>query len=157
MLKNSPYKDQLATPELFVQALQSREKDIPNLISPHLGDRVQTNWSLPAATPGAQPANGPADASNKPATAVIAALPLGGRIKVDPWNNTLEMLKSKPICAVAEREKMPFEVTPFILYLSREAPGASSMLGPGSLASPSQSAQSASRDAAADSNEKPRQ
>ena len=29
------------------------------------------------------------------------------------------MLKSKPVGTVAEREKMPFEVTPFILYLTR--------------------------------------
>ena len=29
------------------------------------------------------------------------------------------MLKAKPVSIVAEREKMPFEVTPFILYLSR--------------------------------------
>jgi len=30
------------------------------------------------------------------------------------------MIKSKPVGAVAEREKMPFEVTPFILYLTRQ-------------------------------------
>ena len=52
---------------------------------------------------------------------MIAALPLGGRIKMDPWSDDLEMLKSKPVGAVAEREKMPFEVTPFILYLTRDA------------------------------------
>ena len=130
LLKNSPYKDQLSTPQLFVQALQERSKEIPNLISPHLGDRVPTGWS--SGTPVVQPvAATPApDASAKPAANVIVALPLGGRIKVDPWNNTLEMLKSKPVGAVAEREKMPFEVTPFILYLSREQPGQSSMMSP---------------------------
>ena len=37
LLKNSPYKDQLATATLFMAALQNRSKDIPNLISPHLG------------------------------------------------------------------------------------------------------------------------
>jgi len=30
------------------------------------------------------------------------------------------MLKAKPVSIVAEREKMPFEVTPFVIYLSRE-------------------------------------
>ena len=30
------------------------------------------------------------------------------------------MLKAKPVGTVAEREKMPFEVTPFMLYLTRE-------------------------------------
>src|ERR1700726_3894230 len=43
LLRNSPYKDQLATAKLFLNAVQSRQKDIPNLISPHLGDRVPVN------------------------------------------------------------------------------------------------------------------
>ena len=49
----------------------------------------------------------------------IAALPIGGRVKMDPWNDNLELIKSKPVGAVAEREKMPFEVTPFMPYLVR--------------------------------------
>jgi len=56
----------------------------------------------------------------KPAGDVIAALPLGGRIKVEPWNNQLQMLKSKPAGAVGKDEKMAFEVTPFFLYLTRQ-------------------------------------
>jgi hypothetical protein len=54
----------------------------------------------------------PSDAGAKPAANVIAALPLGGRIKVDPWNDQLRMLKSKPVGVVAESEKIPFEVAP---------------------------------------------
>jgi hypothetical protein len=50
---------------------------------------------------------------------MIAALPIGGRIKLDPWNDTLSLIKSKPVGTVAEREKMPFEVTPFMPYLTR--------------------------------------
>jgi hypothetical protein len=30
------------------------------------------------------------------------------------------MLKSKPAGTVADSEKMPFEVTPFIIYLTRQ-------------------------------------
>jgi len=30
------------------------------------------------------------------------------------------MLKSKPVGTVAEAEKKPFEVTPFVLYLTRQ-------------------------------------
>jgi len=30
-------------------------------------------------------------------------------------------MKVKRVGAIAEREKMPFEVTPFMLYLTREA------------------------------------
>jgi hypothetical protein len=49
----------------------------------------------------------------------MAALPIGGRVKMDPWTDKLELLKSKPVGTVAEREKMPFEVTPFMPYLTR--------------------------------------
>jgi hypothetical protein len=48
---------------------------------------------------------------------------------MDPWNDELEMLKSKPVGTVAEREKMPFEVTPFMLYLTRETVSASETPG----------------------------
>lgn len=125
MLKNSPYKDNLANTVAFLQALQARSKAIPNLASPHLGNRIPSNFvlqnvSAPAAT---NPANGNA----KPAT-IIVALPLGGRIKLDPWSDRLEMIKNKPVGSIAEREKMPFEVTPFMPYLTRlggpQAPGA---------------------------------
>jgi hypothetical protein len=63
-------------------------------------------------------------------------LPLGGRIKMDPWSDKIEMLKSKPVGAVAEREKMPFEVTPFILYLTRQINNSTSMV-PGAVSADS--------------------
>src|SRR4029077_2385279 len=46
LLRNSPYKDQLATAQMFLRALQSRSQEIPNLISPRLGDRVLTDWTV---------------------------------------------------------------------------------------------------------------
>ena len=49
----------------------------------------------------------------------IAALPLGSRIKVDPWSNQVRMIKPKPVSLLSAREKMPFEVTPFFPYLTR--------------------------------------
>ena len=114
MLKNSPYKDQLGNAGLFLQALDSRAKDIPNLVSPHLGNRVPVNADLRNAAPQLDPKD------PKRATQ-IAALPLGGRIKLDPWSDRLEMLKSKPTGSISEREKMPFEVTPFMPYLTRQS------------------------------------
>jgi hypothetical protein len=116
LLSNSPYKEQSGTAQLFLQALKNRSREIPNLISPHLGDRVATSWTIVAAVFSAQPT----DANAKPAANVVAALPLGGRIKVDPWNDQLRMLKSKPVGTVTETEKMPFEVTPFVVYLTRQ-------------------------------------
>jgi hypothetical protein len=128
LLQNSPYKDQLATAKLFIQALQDRVKDVPNLISSHLGDRIPNNWAVSSAANGSRTSGAEAAQAQQSSSAganavnnkVLAALPLGGRIKMDPWNDELTMLKAKPVSIVAEREKMPFEVTPFVIYLSRE-------------------------------------
>jgi hypothetical protein len=108
-LNNSPYKTQLGNAGLFLTALQSRQKEIPNLISAHLGDRVPAIADLKTVAP--------ADAKQNPL--MLAALPIGGRVKLDPWLDKLELIKSKPIGTIAEREKMPFEVTPFMPYLTR--------------------------------------
>jgi hypothetical protein len=69
-----------------------------------------------AAADAPAPAAGTADAKKN---TQIAALPIGGRVKLDVWYDRLELIKSKPIGTVAEREKMPFEVTPFMPYLMR--------------------------------------
>ena len=53
----------------------------------------------------------------------IAALPLGGRIKVDPWTDQVELSKAKPVALISAREKMEFEITPFFPYLTRMATG----------------------------------
>src|SRR5271163_824701 len=53
ILNNSPYKNQLATAGLFMQALETRQKEIPNLISGHLGNRVPLVNDVKAATPTA--------------------------------------------------------------------------------------------------------
>ncbi len=118
LLANSPYKSQLAAARQFVQVLQTRSKEIPNLISAHLGDRVPTTWS---GSDGLTATQTSATATNADGSKVIfAALPLGGRLKFDPWSDEVELLKAKPVGTVAEREKMPFEITPFILYLTRD-------------------------------------
>src|SRR5882672_9552075 len=142
LLKNSPYKDQLATAKLFLDALQTRQKDIPNLISPHLGDRVPVNLTLTTTSAPATQKRADASAAadpKAPAKSQIVAFPLGGRIKMDPWSDKIEMLKSKPVGAVAEREKMPFEVTPFILYLTREVNTNSSSVMPRAVSADSKS------------------
>ena len=110
LLKKSPYKEQPGNAQLFLEALKNRSKEIPNLVSPHLGNSVSTGWTMASAQPPVA----------KPTGSLIAALPLGGRIKIEPWNNQLQMLKSKPAGGVAENEKMAFEVTPFFLYLTRQ-------------------------------------
>jgi hypothetical protein len=114
LLRNSPYSEKSETTQLFLETLKKASKDVPNLVSPHLGERVPTNWSIAAAVFSEQHSDA------KPATNMTAALPLGGRIKVDPWSDQLKMVKSKPEAAMSEGEKMSFQITPFIFYLTRQ-------------------------------------
>jgi hypothetical protein len=114
LLKNSPYKDKLGSAGLFLKALQQSAPDLPNLIRPHLGNGMASSKSirmsaLLASAPQLEPAS----------TDQIAALPLGGRIKLDPWTDQVELAKAKPVALVSAREKIPFEITPFFPYLTR--------------------------------------
>jgi hypothetical protein len=115
LLKKSPYQDQPGNSQYFLQALKDRSTAIPNLVSPHLGNRVAATWTVAPSESSAV----------KPPGDLVAALPLGGRIRIEPWNNRLEMMKSNATGPVAEDEKMSFEVTPFVLYLTRQADSAS--------------------------------
>jgi hypothetical protein len=120
-LQKSPYKDQLANASLFLQALQARQKEIPNLIAAHLGDKVVTIADLKgvSTTPAAANTAASTTPDQKKPAPMVAALPIGGRVKLDVWSDRLDLIKSKPVGSVAEREKMPFEVTPFMPYLTR--------------------------------------
>jgi hypothetical protein len=119
LLNNSPYKDKLGNAGLFLKAVQSRAPALKNLIRAHLGDSLLNGSatkmsSLMTSSPNFDPKK--ADQ--------VAALPLGGRVKVDPWNNQLELNKTKPVAITNAAEKMPFEVTPFFPFLTRLAPSA---------------------------------
>jgi hypothetical protein len=114
LLKNSPYKDKLGAAGLFLKQLDSESKNLPALINPHLGNRVYLSSSLLGSAPNLDP--------NK--IDQISALPVGARIKLDPWGDHVELVKAKPVPLLSAREKMPFEVTPFMPFLTRyEKPG----------------------------------
>jgi len=114
LLKNSPYKDKLGTAGLFLTALHERSQSLPNLIRPHLGNGLAEGKSLRmSALLASAPSIDPKRVDQ------IAALPLGGRIKLDPWSDQVELSKAKPVALTSAREKMPFEITPFFPYLTR--------------------------------------
>ena len=114
LLKNSPYKDKLGTAGLFLTALHEHASSLPNLIRPHLGNGLAEGKSLRmSALLASAPPMEPKRADQ------IAALPLGGRIKLDPWTDQVELSKAKPVALTSAREKMPFEITPFFPYLTR--------------------------------------
>jgi Peptidase family M48 len=118
LLKNSPYKDKLGNAGLFLKALQQKAPDLPNLIRPHLGNSFAGSKtirmsSLLASSP----------ALDDKRLDQIAALPLGGRIKVDPWTDRAELSKAKPVALTSASEKMEFEITPVFPYLTRLSTG----------------------------------
>ena len=117
MLGNSPYKDKLAVPGLFLKMVQLRAPKLQQLIRSHLGNSLhQGGYRMESLTAKAP------DIDFKKLDQ-IAALPLGGRIKVDAWTNKVDLLKSKPVALLSPAEKMPFEVTPFFPFLTRFGSG----------------------------------
>jgi hypothetical protein len=116
LLQNSPYKDKLANAGLFLRALSDRSNELPNLLMPHMGNPLAEGKNVRRMRDLLTDA--PALESDK--VDQIAALPLGGRMKVNPWDDKLELVKAKPVALLYAREKMPFEVTPVFLYLTRQ-------------------------------------
>jgi hypothetical protein len=49
----------------------------------------------------------------------IAALPLGGRVKLNAWDDHVELIKTMPVTVSSAHYKMPLEVTPFFPRLTR--------------------------------------
>jgi hypothetical protein len=114
LLKNSPYKDKLGSAGLFLKQLDADSKMLPVLINPHLGNRIYLADQLISSAPGLDPTK----------LDQIAALPIGARLKLDPWSDHVYILKAKPLPLLSAREKMPFEITPFMPYLTRyQKPG----------------------------------
>jgi len=114
LLKNSPYKDKLANAGLFLKELDAESKALPALVNAHLGNRVFLAGQLISTAPAITP-----DKLDQ-----IGALPLGARVKLDPWDDGVSLVKAKPVPLYSGREKMPFEVTPFMPFLTRyEKPG----------------------------------
>jgi hypothetical protein len=116
ILKNSPYKDKLGTAGLFLKQLDAQSKSLSALINPHLGNSVYIASQLTTSAPNLDPSK----------LDQISALPIGARIKLDPWSDHVEFVKAKPVPLLSAREKMPFEVTPFMPFLTRyQKPGTS--------------------------------
>jgi len=113
LLEESPYKDKLGNAGLFLKALQARSPVLTNLISPRLGSRMTSanGTRMPALFTSAP-------ALEKQRLDQIAALPIGSRVKLDPWSNRLTMMNANPVALLYPREKLPFEVTPFFPFLT---------------------------------------
>jgi peptidase M48-like protein len=114
LLQNSPYKDKLGNAGLFLQALQAREKELPNLLHAHLGNSLVEKGGLRM-----QALISGAPQLQQRSLDQISALPLGARIRMDPWSDKIEMAKTNRVPLISPREKMSFEITPVFPYVTR--------------------------------------
>ena len=126
LLNDSPYAQKLDNVGLFLKAIQARAPQLNALLTAHLGNPLAENGTVTRLS--ALSTKGPALDNNK--LDQVAALPLGGRVKINAWDDKAEMVKSVPVTITSARDKMPFEVTPFYPRLTRWGTSASTTASP---------------------------
>jgi Peptidase family M48 len=112
-LRNSMYKNELATAGLYYEQLADRAKALKALNTPMLGDSLLQADGVPWMS-GLEHM---APAINWDNLSQVPAFPLGSWLKVNPWSDTVRMLDAKHYAPMNAREKMPFEVTPIYFRL----------------------------------------
>jgi hypothetical protein len=120
LLKNSPYAQKLGSAGLYLKQLQARSTALSALLTAHLGNSFAGEKGQITRL-SALMTSAPELDENK--LDQIAALPLGGRIKLDPWQDKVEMVKAAPVAITSVRDKLPFELTPFFPRLARLGSG----------------------------------
>ncbi len=121
ILKKSPYAPNLRQVGLFLRMLSERSNEVPHLIRPLLGNRLADTHKdlrlsgLMDIAPELQLRN----------TEQVAALPLGSRVLMNPWSDQLRLSKARSVPLLSAKEKLPFQVAPFMLHLTREDEGVS--------------------------------
>ena len=116
ILNKSPYKDGLPKAGLFLRMLSARSNEVPHLVTPLVGNRMADSHRE-LRLPGLMDR---APELKLRDTQQIAALPLGSRIRIDPWSNQLHLLKTAAMVPLTAKEKLPFQITPSMLHLTRE-------------------------------------
>ncbi|MGH9476659.1 MAG: M48 family metalloprotease [Terriglobales bacterium] len=115
LLEHSPYKDTMGEAGLFLRQVAERRKLAPHLFDPNLGngwfsrDYLNRLHALEVTAP----------ALHQAAVAQMAALPLGGRLMMNPWDDSVRLVTPAPVSLLSAHEKMPLQVTPFFPVLRR--------------------------------------
>jgi len=124
LIHASPYKS-AGSAGLFLKALASRRNTLAQLLDANLGDRL----AEPALLDLFKEWTAAAPALDDRKLEQIPALPLGSRIRLNPWNNQIALVKTRPLALLSPSEKMPFEIAPIELYLTHASPGIETRLG----------------------------
>lgn len=123
LLMNSPYKDKVRESSLFLKLVAELGDSVPRLSKPNMGDALVSGHRVLLM---------PKVLDDAPALLherldQIAALPLGSRIKLDPWSSDIKLMKTNPPHILSPHDKLALQVTPFAPAPSRygDQPGPS--------------------------------
>jgi hypothetical protein len=114
LFAKSPYKDKLASAALFIEALDARSPELPNLLHGRLSNDFGSSHLAGMKDWPGFPKQLKMDQVDQ-----VAALPLGSRVVLDAWSDKITLLRGQAPRPQSASEKMPFEVTPFLLHLKR--------------------------------------
>src|SRR5260221_13157132 len=106
LLKNSPYAPKLNTPGLFLRELAARGPALSALLTPHLGTGFTNHKGAGDRMMGlmnSAPYLAPRKLDH------ISALPLGGRVNLNAWDDHAELIKTTSVAITSARGKMPLE------------------------------------------------
>jgi len=124
LFSHSVYHDRAAGVGIFLEQLEAREKNLPALMTPRLGDSLMRADGQPWLA-GLMQGAPKLDMKN---LTQVAALPLNSRLKIDPWDDKVFALNFRPAPLLNAQDKMPLEITPIYFRLQRysdqPAPGA---------------------------------
>jgi len=116
LLQHSPYSQNLATAGLFLREIGNLGNGISALCTPHLGrgftdnkGRVTRMVALMNSAP----------VLDHDKLDQMSALPIGARVKLNAWDDHVELIKTSPAGITSAREKMPLELTPFFPHMTR--------------------------------------
>jgi hypothetical protein len=93
LLKKSPYADKLSSAGLFLRALAERSRQLPSLLQGNLGNRLAAGGEVLRMPQIMLTAPRLEDSR----VDQIDALPLGARVRVDPWTGSVELVKTQPV------------------------------------------------------------
>ena len=135
-LHHSVYQDHLSNAGLFFAQLQNRSRELKALTTPRIGDSLLNADGIPwlIDLTKASPRLDIHDLNQ------VAALPLGSHLKIDAWDDRVFQLKARPLPLLNAQDKMPFELTPVLLRLTRyneSAPGSAQAASTGGNLVPS--------------------
>ena len=114
LFSKSPYKEKIAAAGLFLEALEARSPQLPNLLHGRLSNDFGSSHLI-----GMKALADPGKHLQMENVEQTAALPLGSRIALDPWSNRVELLRGQAPRPLSAAEKRPFEVSPFYPHLKR--------------------------------------